>query len=413
MDFQHSEYIKDIRSTTDFQVEHLDIIPTNTALFPLLSQFANNFEKYRFNHLVFYYRTKTSSSSSTSITSLGTVIYCIKYDPTLPNFTSKNEMQNYQGARTCRTDNDLQIKCYLPQKFLYNRPGGLSRPTISVAGVSASDIRNEVIGKLAIATAQQGLASIPIGELWVDYNVSFQKAKLYQTLGGSNRGAKMQSLSNAPGLTTPANVLGGFFSSPTQTSVYWDELNVTFPGATAIQFDAIDGAVIEVQLQYNGLGTTLFDAANPLTMAMSPVTMTWALNAGSHSVIFHEIENNLPQNVVSTPPAPASNNPRTVNDPDGTGSSWLMDTANVSRFGAYELVPATAGQNHIPSPYIAFFRHMAIKCRGTERITINCNTAQVTMPYQNVMLSIMVLDRPNMFPQNTTTSVLNPNWFQP
>lgn len=71
MDFSHREYVRDIASTAAFSAEQQDIIPTNTALFPLLSQFANNFELYKFNKLTFFYRSKSSSASNSSITSLG------------------------------------------------------------------------------------------------------------------------------------------------------------------------------------------------------------------------------------------------------------------------------------------------------------------------------------------------------
>lgn len=428
MNFRHSEYVRDITSTTNFQVTHENIIPTNTSLFPLLSQFANNFEKYRFNYLVFYYKTKTSSSSASSITSLGTVIYCIKYDPTLPDFTSKNEMQNYEGAQTCRTDNNLSMKCYVSNRFLYNRPGGLSRPTLAVAGVSATDIRNEVIGKLAIATAQQGQGLINIGELWVDYDVSFQKAKLYQALGGANRGARYLSLSDMPGrtnVTTPiakdANTMGGFSSNPTQTSCFWDELNVQFISPLTFEFDAIDGAVMEVSWKYSGLGS-YFGSLAATTVASQTLTLTLSMSAGlnTHVFIAGELDPRTPQItpngatvgppiVTETLTAP---NPRTATNYQSTANSATFNIATASTLGLSAAGTAEI-RNGSPPLYIIAERKFYIKCRGTQRVSCSWSIATIPFAYSNVQLEIMVLDRPNSFPQNTTTSVLNNDWFTP
>lgn len=380
MDFSHNEYVKDITSTIAFTAEQQDIIPTNTALFPLLSQFANNFELYKFNGLTFFYRSKTSSASNSSISSLGTVMYTIKYDPTLPPFTSKNEMQNYQGAQSCRPDNNLTIRCYLRNQWLYNRPGGLSRPTIQVPGVTAADKRNEVLGTLTIATQGQGADAVPIGELWVQYDVSFAKAKLYQTMGGGNRGAKYLSTSNNP--NGAGNVLARFASTPTGTSMFWDEMNVQFPSGTTFTFDSIDGAMIQVCWVYL-----------PLNTGSVGTTLTWTLSGtGGASPAFQL--NDIATSVASL------TQPRSSADAEITSAT----TATWS---------GTDFTTTSPNPFVVFRRSLTIKCRGSGRIQLSSGSATVGFGYNQLYLYIDVLDRPNYFPQNLTQSVLNPTWFTP
>lgn len=374
MQFSHNEYVRDIGSSTGFVATAQDIIPTNVALFPLLSQFANNFEQYKFNRLAFFYKSKTSSASNSSIASLGTVVYTIKYDPTLPPFTSKNEMQNYDGSQSCRTDMNLQIRCRLRNHWLYNKPGGQSRLTISAAGVTASDKRNEVLGTLTIATQGQGLDNIPIGELWVDYDVVLIKAKLYQTMGGSNRGAKYYTTN------TGNNWIGKFAATPVATSLMVDDINVTFDGSTQFSFDAIDGAIIEVRMKYQGITAS----ANGTT------TTTLSGSAGtSHNFQLYNI-------AVSSSDA----QPRVAAD------SLILSptTCNWSTLAGF----ATFGIDAQ-----CYDKTFAIKCRGSGRVILTHSAATIGLTYTNLVLEINVLDRPNMFPQQLTTSVANPSWFLP
>lgn len=379
MNFSHNEYVRDIGSSTDFTATAQDIIPTNVALFPLLSQFANNFEQYRFNRLSFFYKSKTSSASNSAITSLGTVIYTIKYDPTLPPFTSKNEMQNYDGSQTCRTDMNLQIKCKLRNHWLYNKPGGQSRLTISAAGVTAADKRNEVLGTLTIATAQQGLNGVAIGELWVDYDVTFIKAKLYQTMGGANRGAKYFTLSNAVGVQ-PSNILGQFFSLPTGTSLYVDDLNVTFDSNTQFSFDSIDGAIIMVRMEYHGITASANGSTN------------WTLTGSAGTTHAFQLSNIADGDVTTT-------------QPRSSADASILSTTSTS-------VSTIAGMNSL-GVKMFFVKEMAIKCRGSGRVTLTHFSATFALGYSNLTLSIEVVDRPNMFPQQLTTSIANPTWFLP
>lgn len=384
MEFTHNEYCFDIRSSIQFTNNTYNITPNNEILFPLLSQFANNFEFYEFTYLKFFFRSKTSHASVQATQNLGSVHMGVKYDATLPPFTSKNEMLNYQACQTTRTDTNLLLYVSIPSRKMYCRTGGLSRFSLPNPSAVLADIRNEVVGVLNIATSEMGIDNIPIGELWADYRIRLSKIKLYQTIGGANRGARYHFLNQHAG-GTMTNWLGQLNTNPTNVSKYWDQLNVRCPTIDTIEFDAIDGAFIHFRSDWQSWGNAVGSVTGGARNITFPI-----YDGQSQTHRFMQYTANIN--------AFAATNPRTAvlaGASTTTTYSWITPTNT----------DGTNNENRI------LRLEFCIRCIGSRRIRLQCTPNSVNGSCNAQELNLLIVDRPNMFPQQEQQSVLNPNWF--
>jgi hypothetical protein len=171
----HREYIGDVTGSTAFVNNAYDITPTNSTLFPWLANLAENFQEFDFLGLVMEYKTTSGTAVSSTNTALGTVIMGTQYDVDLPNFASKQEMENTEFSTSCVPFCNMlhPIECK-PALTLLNKlyipPGG-----VVPAGADAH-LYN--LGKFQIATAGMQAGVTVIGELWVTYQVRLMKPRL-------------------------------------------------------------------------------------------------------------------------------------------------------------------------------------------------------------------------------------------
>lgn len=175
------EYIQDITGFNVFTNTNWVLNPGNPTLFPWLSQIAQNYDEYQFNQLVFEYRSVTAVLSSTA--TIGTVIMTCNYNVTAPNFTQKQPMMEYDSARSCNINENLffGVECD-PRK---NSGSGIMDITTStnVHDVSfGQDPKTYFLGNMQIAIVGTP-ATGQVGELWVHYNVTLRKPRMYSTLG--------------------------------------------------------------------------------------------------------------------------------------------------------------------------------------------------------------------------------------
>lgn len=103
----HEEYIKDIFSSREWQSVFSDtegsllgmnINPTNTVLFPWLSQIAIAFQQYKFKYLEFIYTTTSVDALNSTNTALGTVSMGVEYNLLSNAPKSKPQLENLDGA---------------------------------------------------------------------------------------------------------------------------------------------------------------------------------------------------------------------------------------------------------------------------------------------------------------------------
>lgn len=191
---RHKEYIMDIPGSVDFQTEILPINPGMIETFPWLARVAQNFEEWLPRGMVFEYRTTSSDTLIAASPALGSVIMATQYNSVNGGFVSKQDMENYEGAVSCKPSVSClhSIECKKSRTVLdemYIR---------TVAPPPNADIRMYDLGKFQIATVggQLGAVGAVVGELWVSYEVELRKPKVpadpavgvahFQILGNAN-----------------------------------------------------------------------------------------------------------------------------------------------------------------------------------------------------------------------------------
>lgn len=176
----HTEFIKDVKGSTTFQIDSFDINASNSALFPWLSQIARNYEQIIFQGLIFQFKTTSATAIGSTNTALGTVIMATQYNVLAEEFINKQQMENYQFSQSGVPCASLihGIECSPDQTF--NR--GMFYTDLPSNNQSGADPRLYNLGRFNIATVGMQAASV-IGELSVSYKVSLLKPR---QVGNSN-----------------------------------------------------------------------------------------------------------------------------------------------------------------------------------------------------------------------------------
>jgi len=170
----HREYIKDILSSTDFNLSEFPINPALPVTFPWLSRIAQQFEQYRFHGLIFEFKSGSSDALNSTNTALGYVISSTEFNSLAPGYSNKLEMEN--ALFCCSTKPSLSmihaVECMpnqSPLSVLYTRTGFES--------IGLSDIRMYDLGRFCIATVGMQQAAVNVGELWCSYDVELYKTR--------------------------------------------------------------------------------------------------------------------------------------------------------------------------------------------------------------------------------------------
>lgn len=170
--FMLREYVTDVRtgpSAGVFNVNSFDIQPANSYLFPILSTFAQGFQNYEIEAMVFEF--DSSSSNYNSGGALGTVIMSYSSNPTSSEFINKTQMENSANAVSFRMDKGgiYGIEC---AKFANMMNSYLVRNL--TGGEPVSQINTDM-GKFSIATQPSTTfaTNSVVGELHVSYRIRF------------------------------------------------------------------------------------------------------------------------------------------------------------------------------------------------------------------------------------------------
>lgn len=254
---RHKEYIGDIitGAAGTFNLQSFPVNPAMEVTFPWLSQIAANFEQYRIEGMLFEYRTMSSDALNSTNTALGQVIMATDYNAANPPFSQKSEMENYEFGASCKPSVGMvhPIECARLQTSvseLYTR--SLALPT-------GQDIRLYDLGNFEIATNGFQASNVNIGELWVTYQVTFLKAKLFAALGNYNDAANYNNLVGVSGGVQVSNVFG--IVSP-------------------------QGGLTDVNWQTNSLGITLTSGTGGvITFPQSQIKQTYLIQVAWNSVV--------------------------------------------------------------------------------------------------------------------------------
>lgn len=183
----HREYLGDVITSPTagaFAIRDYTLNPSLSATWEWLSQIAGNYEEWVPEGIIFYFKSTSGENvANAGNTSLGTVIMATNYNPYNRAFSTKAEMESYEfcsnGAPSCDLmhaiecdPHDGAISTYFMNTFM-----------IDTTKSASMDARFGQLGTFYIATVGIPAASVNIGELWVTYQITLLKPKLYNSLG--------------------------------------------------------------------------------------------------------------------------------------------------------------------------------------------------------------------------------------
>lgn len=172
---------KMVQSTT-FMVN-----PGLSTVFPMLSQFASNFELYRLKQCIFHFETVLDEGVFQSATGqVGSVMMASHINPDNPDLQTVGQYMGQYGpdsvanatkGLTCGVECDRKQMAGLSNAgFNKIRTGPLP------AGAQTTDY-DQAKFQFGVAETPSTLANVPIGRLWVSYTVELAKPRLHAVLG--------------------------------------------------------------------------------------------------------------------------------------------------------------------------------------------------------------------------------------
>jgi len=266
----HREFVQDIvipAVPATFTNVPFTINAANSALFPWLAAIAANYQQYKFNGLVFEF--KTLSSDITAGGALGAVILATNYDVNDVAFPSKVIMENSEYAVSAKPSlSQLHaIECdpkETAHPILYCRDSTRDLTTVS-------DNRLYDHGKFQLATSGlPGVAGAVLGELWVTYDVTLMKPEVASAFVGSTKITGGGVVSNASTFGTVPVLAGSLVTAVGNT--------VTFLTAgTFVAYLQITGTVFTTPTVSGTATTVLVSRAFPLAAAQTSYTLVYKI----------------------------------------------------------------------------------------------------------------------------------------
>jgi len=179
----HKEYLGDIISSSTagaFKIDTWNINPADHNTFPWLSTLVGaNFQQFKFESLIFHFKSTSADALNSTNTALGSVFSCINYDATDEDFESRYEIENSDWSKSCKPSDDILIPVECAPRFTAMNGMLYLANGVMPAGV---DPKMYYLGKLSLAS--QGLqgTSVNIGSLFVTYRVRLYKPVMSRPL---------------------------------------------------------------------------------------------------------------------------------------------------------------------------------------------------------------------------------------
>lgn len=189
LQMSNQEFVANIYGNPDgeaFTYQMFTVNPGLAKTFPMLSQFAVNFERYEMIQCVFHFETALDSGVLQSETGqVGDVLMYSHIDPTEPEFESVSDFLSNGGSATqitkgmtCGVECDPSQLAGLPNNGLnFVRSG----PQID----DKQQESDQATFQIAIADTPSKLANHVIGKLYVSYTVRLVKPRLVSLQGGN------------------------------------------------------------------------------------------------------------------------------------------------------------------------------------------------------------------------------------
>jgi len=180
---KHSEYIRDVLGSFDFNAEEFQINPGNGELFPWLANIAKRYESYQFRGLQFRFEPTAPTSVS------GSVIVSVDYNPESQAPVNKVEALSMESA--VRTTPWSRVVHTSLGHNLSKRKSYYVRNSDEDEDIEDPDLYDT--GKLLVMT--QGVTpdvTGSVGEMYVDYHVDLITPLLETKISGQNS-AKLET----------------------------------------------------------------------------------------------------------------------------------------------------------------------------------------------------------------------------
>lgn len=222
----HREYLGDIITSSTpgaFNIQSFGINPGNPNTFPWLSTVCReSFQQYKFEQLMFDFRTFSADALNSTNTALGAVFSCINYDYSDPDVASRYEVENTDWAKSCKPSESMIIPVECDPKQT-----GLNKGMLYVLGSNnvptGADPKTYFLGKMFIGTVGAQGADVNVGSLYVSYRIKIYKPIMTRPLSSANTFMQQRS-----GCLVAGNVHYG--SATVASESDHDTLGVTLNG---------------------------------------------------------------------------------------------------------------------------------------------------------------------------------------
>ena len=177
----HKEFIGDVISSPTakaFSISSFVINPTNEFLWEFLCQIACNYDEWIPQGIAICFKSTSGNALSSVDTSLGSVVIATLYNPYAMPLNTKNEMESTQYCSRGSPAEDLI-------HFIECDPWQGSISTYFMNMNDGPDKRFSQLGTVYVATVGCQGTNVNLGELWITYQVTLLKPKLWQSLNNA------------------------------------------------------------------------------------------------------------------------------------------------------------------------------------------------------------------------------------
>lgn len=184
----HREYLGDLITSGTvggLKLDTFDLNPSSINTFPWLSQLAGpNFQQYKFDGLIFEFKSFSADALNSTNTALGAVFSAINYDYNDSNFTSRNQIENCDWSTSVKPSEGMLIPVECAPR-LTGLNGGLlyvlNTPTVPVG----ADPKTYMLGKMTIGTKGFQGVNVNVGSIYVTYKIRLYKPIMLNPLASA------------------------------------------------------------------------------------------------------------------------------------------------------------------------------------------------------------------------------------
>lgn len=183
----HKEYLGDIITSSTantFKIQSFGLNPSDMNTFPWVSNIAQpNYQQYKFDGLVFEFKSFSADALNSTNTALGSVFACINYDYSDASLASRYEVENTDWSASCKPSDNMLIpvECKPKQTGMNGLLYVVNGNMIPVG----TDPKTYYLGKLFIGTTGFQGTNVNIGSLYVTYKLRLYKPIMTRPLSNA------------------------------------------------------------------------------------------------------------------------------------------------------------------------------------------------------------------------------------